>query len=140
MQIPGFAETLFKYFPEAVLGKLYEMGKLPKNQRPSFSLVENSFISPLNQYRAFVRELSGKWPKTRKRLDCPLLVLWGEEDPFLLTPTIEEWEKVAVEVTSRILPAGHWIHLERPREVNSYLERFFNRVLDEGMSHDRKLA
>jgi pimeloyl-ACP methyl ester carboxylesterase len=62
------------------------------------------------------------------RLRTPVLLLWGSRDAFLLPPTAEEWEPFAADVTTRILPAGHWIHRERAAEVNRLIDDFFART------------
>ncbi len=124
MQIPWLPEAIARYFPETVLGFAHDIGKLPKSQRPSSDQVEECLEHPLNQYRAFVRDIPKVRRRSHPRLQCPVMVLWGKEDPFLVTPTVPEWEEAAADVTTRILPAGHWVHRERPQEVNRLIEKF----------------
>ena len=49
------------------------------------------------------------------RITCPLLVLWGVEGVIgkLFNP-LEEWKKVAVNVTGAGVPSGHFIPEEVP--------------------------
>lgn len=124
MQLPWLPEALVRFFPEPLLDFAHKVGKLPAQHRLHPQQVENCLEHPLNQYRAFVRDI----PKVRRsripRLQAPLLVIWGKEDPFLVTPDVPEWEQVAADITTRILPAGHWVHRERSVEVNRLIEKF----------------
>jgi len=75
----------------------------------------------LNWYRAGlripVRERAG-------RIDCPALVVWGAQDAFLT----EELGAATAAYFPRgrlvTLAASHWLHLERPAEVNELLLEF----------------
>ncbi|HEX6116889.1 MAG TPA: alpha/beta hydrolase [Solirubrobacterales bacterium] len=59
------------------------------------------------------------------RVEVPTLVVWGEEDHFLLpglTDGIEEW---VPDVRVEILPgAGHWVPQQRAAEVTALIREF----------------
>ena len=124
LQVPWFPEMLARFFPNALLNFAHDVGKLPAPHRLAPDQVEDCLEHPINQYRAFVRDI----PKVRRRvvprLQCPVMIIWGKEDPFLVTPTVSEWERTAADITTRILPAGHWVHRERAPEVNRLIEKF----------------
>jgi haloacetate dehalogenase len=61
-----------------------------------------------------------------RRVQCPLLVLWGERgvvhrcfDP------LRDWAEVAVDVRGRALPCAHYLAEEAPEETYSELAMFF---------------
>lgn len=61
-----------------------------------------------------------------RRVDCPVLVLWGEDgvvgrmfDPIAL------WRRRAREVQGAALPCGHFLPEEAPEETAAALEAFF---------------
>jgi pimeloyl-ACP methyl ester carboxylesterase len=69
-------------------------------------------VDPLGRLRGF------------KRVDSPVLVLWGDQDRFLEIHTADpgvDW----ADVTLRRFPtAGHWVHVEEPDSVNAALTTF----------------
>ena len=77
------------------------------------------FQAPLNFYRAAAR---GLWPTSERRIEAPVLVLWGEQDPYLeaamATPPAHLAPNARV---VRIPSASHWVHWEEPETVNREL-------------------
>jgi epoxide hydrolase 4 len=128
LQLPWLPEHLIRLFPDGFLDFAHRLGGLPAKSRLRPGQVENCLVHPINQYRAFVREIPAARKQRISRLKAPLMVLWGKEDPFLVTPSAEEWQEAAQNITIRILPAGHWVHRERPDEVNRLIERFLEKL------------
>ena len=62
-----------------------------------------------------------------RRLTCPLLVLWGEDGVVgrCFAP-LEEWRKVATDVTGCALPSGHYIPEEVPDLLLEHARPFLN--------------
>jgi pimeloyl-ACP methyl ester carboxylesterase len=55
----------------------------------------------------------------------PTLVIWGEQDKFLLTGNLEGLEKYVPDLTIKRIPDGsHWVIHEKPALVNSYIREF----------------
>jgi len=55
----------------------------------------------------------------------PVLVLWGEEDPYLMPSGLEGLEQLVPDLTVHKLPgATHWVTLEKPAEVLRHLRDF----------------
>ena len=124
MQLPWVPEAVSRAFPQRILKLAHTLGKLPAPHRLGVDQVENCLEHTVNQYRAFVRDIPKQRRRRLPRLQCPVMVLWGKEDPFLVTPSVAEWEQAAANITTRILPAGHWVHRERAPEVNRLIEKF----------------
>ncbi|MEH6577004.1 MAG: alpha/beta hydrolase [Amphritea sp.] len=61
-----------------------------------------------------------------KRLDCPLLIMWGVDGTVgrCFNPLVE-WEKVATNVQGKALPAGHYIAEEIPEKLLEEVNQFF---------------
>ena len=77
----------------------------------------------LNYYRAAFRG-GGVRPR---RVDHPVLVLWGDKDPYLVSELADpgsEWTTAAR--TLHVPEAGHWIQHDVPDLVSSALVRFFS--------------
>ena len=61
----------------------------------------------------------------KKRVECPLLVLWGERGTVgRLYDVMKIWREHAVDVTGKGLPAGHFLPEEVPDETLSALLSF----------------
>jgi epoxide hydrolase 4 len=83
-------------------------------------------VAPLNQYRAMAREIPTEWRRGQP-LDAPVLVLWGKSDPYLVPPDLAELQPWSRRLEIRFVDAGHWVMLEKPQEVLSALDEFFER-------------
>jgi len=61
-----------------------------------------------------------------RRLECPLLVLWGERGVVQrLFDPVEDWKRVANDVRGKPLPCGHYLAEEAPEETCAELLAFF---------------
>ncbi len=84
-----------------------------------------ALTATLNYYRALLRNPR----KTRallKRIEAPVLVIWGERDRFLSRRLAEPpplWVPNLLRL-ERLPNASHWVAEERPREVNALLLEF----------------
>jgi pimeloyl-ACP methyl ester carboxylesterase len=55
----------------------------------------------------------------------PTLVIWGENDPALLTGLTRGLDRWIPDVRCEILAdTGHWVPYERPAEVNRLVREF----------------
>jgi len=58
-------------------------------------------------------------------IQVPTLVIWGEQDPYLLTGNLNGLEKFVPKLELRRVPDGtHWVIHEKPDLVNSYIRGF----------------
>jgi haloacetate dehalogenase len=61
----------------------------------------------------------------RKKLQMPLLALWGKHAVVeALFDCLADWREVAADVRGRSLACGHFIPEEKPRELLAELQRF----------------
>ncbi|MEP7182817.1 MAG: alpha/beta hydrolase [Betaproteobacteria bacterium] len=61
-----------------------------------------------------------------KRIECPLLALWGEKGVVnRLFDPIRDWGRVATDVRGRTLPTAHFLAEEAPGETLAELRAFF---------------
>jgi haloacetate dehalogenase len=60
-----------------------------------------------------------------RRIECPLLVLWGEDGAMhRLYDVLATWRPLAVRVEGRALPCGHFLPEEQPGETARALLEF----------------
>jgi len=61
-----------------------------------------------------------------RKLDCPLLVLWGEKGVVhRFFDPIADWKSVASDVRGKALPSGHYLAEEAPDATSAELLTFF---------------
>jgi epoxide hydrolase 4 len=80
----------------------------------------------LKLYRAFAREALQSLNQKPARIQAPTLVIWGNRDPFLLPPTLDELEPYAHHLTVRIIEGNHWVFREKPKLIHEILISFFS--------------
>ena len=83
-----------------------------------------ALTAAINYYRAVFRD-TGRSGHRVRRVDAPVLVLWGDQDKFLGTELAEPGSEWVSNVQVRHIPeAGHWIQHDVPELVNDELVRF----------------
>ena len=79
----------------------------------------------INYYRALFRTPPGVTRASLRRIEAPVLVIWGEQDRYLgreLAVPDREWvPNVRVE---RLPDASHWVQVDQPDRVNDLLSAF----------------
>ncbi|MEE4264707.1 MAG: alpha/beta hydrolase [Desulfobacteraceae bacterium] len=64
-------------------------------------------------------------PREMFAVKVPTLVIWGEEDPALLTGNLDGLEEYIEDLTVKRIPDGtHWVIHEQPELVNSFIRDF----------------
>ena len=82
---------------------------------------------PVNYYRAMVRTGLLPWKRKITTIQHPVLVLWGDDDPALQKSLAEPPPRWVPNAEVIHFPdAGHWVHKERPDEVNAILTGFLS--------------
>ena len=62
-----------------------------------------------------------------RKITCPLLVLWGRENPIWKRfDMLDNWRQRAVNVTGQALPCGHYVPEEAPDATYARLHAFFS--------------
>ena len=89
-----------------------------------------ALTATLNYYRALLRN-PWEMGTLLKRIEAPVLVIWGEKDRFLNRGLAEPpplWVPNLLRV-GRLPDASHWVAEDRPREVNTLLLDFLRSPL-----------
>ncbi len=64
-----------------------------------------------------------------KRIECPLLVLWGGKGFVHRTyDVLATWREKAIDVRGGPLDCGHFLPEEKPEEVTDELVKFFSSI------------
>jgi pimeloyl-ACP methyl ester carboxylesterase len=87
--------------------------------------VPGALTGAINYYRALFRRNPVKTRGSLKRIDAPVLVIWGERDRFLgpeLAVPDRKW--VPDQRVERLPGASHWVQVDQPEAVNRLLLAF----------------
>lgn len=128
INIPYLSEFVATHFSGRVLKLAYDLGGLPPALREQPEDPSRNLVSPMQQYRAFAKEIPKVLRHRPDKIKTPTLVIWGKNDAFVVPPTLDELEPYCNDVTVRILDANHWAHRERSSEVNSLIENFLKGI------------
>ena len=80
----------------------------------------------LNYYRAY-RSLDSGLPTATYQVNVPTLVIWGEQDKYVLTSNLTGLEQYVPDLTiKRIADGTHWVLHEQPALVNQYIRDFIH--------------
>ena len=78
----------------------------------------------MNHYRGIVR-LAIREPNRSVPIETPVLVIWGDQDPYLGAELAEPDKRWVPNLKIERLPdAGHWLQIDRPEIVNPLLLDF----------------
>lgn len=80
---------------------------------------------PINYYRDLFRAGPLRTLRSLRPVERPVLVVWGERDPFLEPSTADPGSDWAPVTVRGIPDGGHWVHVEEPGAVNAALTDFF---------------
>ncbi len=140
-QIPWLPEELFLLRGESGIRNIFGKRVCPEafneadiNRYSQNALNPDAIKSGINYYRALFRSLSFVFPRKLNPLQVPALVIWGDRDPYLLKINAESarpW--VPAMRIHHIRDAGHWVQVERPELVNSYIIDFLSENKSSGL-------
>jgi pimeloyl-ACP methyl ester carboxylesterase len=79
----------------------------------------------LNYYRALFRTNPLRTLRGIRRVDAPVLVVWGDQDRYLGAELAEPDPRLVPNARVAHLPdASHWVQVDRPDRVNELLLDF----------------
>lgn len=83
-----------------------------------------SLTPMLNYYRA-MRSSRGEMRKRFRRIEVPVLIIWGENEPVFLDSALEDLDAFVADVRIvRVPDAGHFVQRDAPERVNELLREF----------------
>jgi epoxide hydrolase 4 len=84
------------------------------------------FRGPINWYRAALRTPIGRARRLYRPIPAEVLVIWGEQDRFLMASMAQPSAELVPHVRVERLPdASHWVQHDEPERVNALLAEFF---------------
>jgi len=127
--LPVIPSILARRFPAKILKLANDLGKLPPQKRSQLSAALMGVVDPIKQYKAIARNLPTAVTEAIRqsvpRLNTPVLIIYGNKDPFLEQPRRDEFLSESRNLTVRIVEGAHWPHRENPDVINNLLKEFF---------------
>jgi pimeloyl-ACP methyl ester carboxylesterase len=129
--IPGVMETVLKHTPKFLLDLSQRKSGMPDRLAEEWHKDPQQLLEPLQQYREYFWEMLVKSDPVSERIEQPLLMLFGNRDPYLIAPTMDEARLLSHHSQVRILEGGHWLHEEKAAQVNAYIDQFIKEATHE---------
>lgn len=129
----------FGLFQETFLNSLLDKGHLTAEDCQAYLTAwaqPGALTGGLNYYRAAeIGPPTGQEDQDKlqgllkmlpnKTVTVPTLVIWGEQDMYLLASELDGLEEYVPNVTIQRIPEGtHWVIHEQPTQVNNYIHEF----------------
>lgn len=132
-QLPGLPEAAIRAGNYASLRRLFQVDpRRPGAFTPAdieryvaAAAQPGALTAAVNYYRALFRRAPGAARSMMRRIDAPVLVIWGEQDRYLgreLAAPDPEWVPHAR--VERLPHASHWVQADDPERVNQLLIDF----------------
>jgi epoxide hydrolase 4 len=84
-----------------------------------------ALTAAINYYRALARRAPTLARKLRRRIEAPVMVIWGQRDLFLVPELARPDPALVPDARVERLPdASHWVQQDRPERVNALLLDF----------------
>lgn len=130
-QLPWLPEAALRAGNFALLRRIYRGGPARGDARQAEVVEEyiqalaspGSLTAALNYYRAAFR--GGPAVVADARMNVPTLVIWGDQDRYLVRGLSERLEAWVSDLRVEHLPAAsHWVQHDEPAAVNAFLTSF----------------
>ncbi|GMT35840.1 hypothetical protein PFISCL1PPCAC_27137, partial [Pristionchus fissidentatus] len=83
--------------------------------------------APVNYYRALAKNTADIKEMSKKIVKPPVLIIWGEEDPFLVVECASlSQERCKDGQVEYIAGSSHWVQQDQPEKVNEAIEKFIS--------------
>jgi pimeloyl-ACP methyl ester carboxylesterase len=121
-RLPVLPELFLRVFGRALMRRA---GRFTPQQIDAYvHQWRGSLTTMMHYYRALPRS-SGAMRRLFRRIEIPVMIIWGEREPVFLPSAIEDLgEWVANVRVERIAKAGHFAHVDQRDRVNELLIEF----------------
>jgi epoxide hydrolase 4 len=84
-----------------------------------------ALTAAINYYRALFRQPPAQVRRQLRKVEIPVLVIWGERDRYLSTELAQPDRTWVPDVrVERLVDASHWVQVDQPEKVNALLLDF----------------
>ena len=128
-QLPVLSENYLRWGDFSFIRRAFRTGSpgsTPDDvERYVSAMARAGALTPaVNHYRGLVR-LAIREPNRSVPIKAPVLVIWGDQDPYLGAELAEPDTRWVPNLRmARVPDAGHWVQIDRPEIVNPLLVSF----------------
>jgi epoxide hydrolase 4 len=116
---PGIAGG---YFTEADRTAYHDAWSQPGALTAGLNYYRAAELGPLEGGSEVPEKLA---PLVKLRIQAPTLVIWGEQDPYILPSNLDGLEQFVPNLEVQRIPNGsHWVIHEKSEQVNAYIQGF----------------
>ena len=133
-QIPWLPERLLRRGGRRMLEGLYKEARPGAYTAEDIARSEAALMGPdglrgpINYYRAALRRSPRRAKALFKPISAPTLVIWGEQDRYLMAKMADPDPRLVPDVRVERLPdASHWVQHDEPERVNALLVEHLRR-------------
>ena len=121
-QLPLLPELYMRLFGRRLMRRL---GRFTREELDEYESVWRGSLTPmLNYYRA-MRKTRGSLRPLIRRIDVPVLVIWGEREPVFLPAALENVEQWVPDLRIERIPGiGHFVQHDAADRVSELLVSF----------------
>ena len=121
-QLPVLPELFMRLFGRTLLRRA---GRFTREEIDAYATEwRGSLTTMLNYYRAIGKSRT-IMRKLFRRIDMPVLILWGEREPVFLDSALDDLGEWVSDVRiERIANAGHFVQTDAPDEVTRHIAGF----------------
>jgi epoxide hydrolase 4 len=127
-QIPWLPERLMRWGGRRTLEGIYKEAKPGAYTAEDIARSEAAMMGPdglrgpINYYRAVLRQSPRRARSLFKPIPAPTLIIWGEQDRYLMAKMADPDPRLVPDVRVERLPdASHWVQHDEPERVNALL-------------------
>jgi pimeloyl-ACP methyl ester carboxylesterase len=132
-QIPWLPEHLMRWGGRRTLESAYRDARPGAFSAEDVARYEEALMGPgglrgpINWYRAALRRSPRSTRALYRPIPAPVLVIWGEQDRFLIKEMADPDPRLVPDVRVVRLPdASHWVQHDEPERVNALLTDFLS--------------
>jgi epoxide hydrolase 4 len=132
-QIPWLPERLMRWGGQRTLQSAYRDARPGAFTAEDLVAYEQALLGPdglrgpIDWYRAALRRSPWRMRELYRPIPAPVLVIWGEQDRFLIPEMADPDPRLVPDARVVRLPdASHWVQHDEPERVNALLTEFFS--------------
>jgi pimeloyl-ACP methyl ester carboxylesterase len=132
-QIPWLPERLMRWGGQRTLQSAYRDARPGAFTAEDLARYQQALLGPdglrgpINWYRAALRRSPWRMRDQYRPIPAPVLVIWGEQDRFLIKEMADPDPRLVPDARVVRLPAAsHWVQHDEPERVNTLLIDFFS--------------
>ncbi|MCB1188871.1 MAG: alpha/beta fold hydrolase [Leptospiraceae bacterium] len=128
-QVPKLPEFMWYTFPLFLWERILKEGGVPSNDemyKYDKKEIFSCAVGTLNLYRELMMGGLPRLPEPP--IEVPVSVIIPEDDLAILPSSYDKMEEIASNLKIHKLKANHWVHREKPREVNNIIRETIARA------------